>query len=361
MNAARRIKVIHIYKDFDIYNGLIERFFIIARAINADKFDFKICVFNYKGSSFGEEFIQKWGKLDSLGMKWEDNPYTIYKLYKYLKTEKPDIVQTFVLKPNLYGRIASLLAKVPVIISTELTLKNQGPTLLSRIRDLFIHPVNSLLNRYSDLILCSSAAIAEQWRNERIAPRVKVLNPHFNTGKLSELPDAPCASQQEKHDEWVIGTVGRLSEEKRHVDLINAFRLVCETYPKSRLLIVGEGYMRETLERHTAELRLSDKVTFAGFDKNVFKHLKKMDVFALPSRTEGFGIAILEAMAAGLPVVATRVGGIPEIVVDNETGLLVEPNNYRELSAAILKLLSDRSGAADNGRKRKATGHAALQ
>ena len=186
MNAGKKIKVIHIYKDFDIYNGLIERFFIISRAINRERFDFKVCVFNYKGSSFGEEFIQKGGTIDSLGMQWEDNPGIIYELYKYLKREKPDIVQTFILKPNLYGRVAALLARVPVIIATELTLRNQAPTKLSRIRDIFFHPLNSLLNRYSDLILCSSAAIAEQWRNKSIANRVKVVNPHFNTGKLPE-------------------------------------------------------------------------------------------------------------------------------------------------------------------------------
>lgn len=151
----QRIKVIHIYKDFDIYNGLIETFMIMAREIDDKQFDFKVCVFKYRGGTYGKRFCELGGQLDSLGAFWEDNPLIIWKLYNYLKKERPHIIQTYILKPNLYGRIAALLAGIPVIISTELTLRNQAPGRLKRMRDLFFHPINSYLNKYTDVVILS--------------------------------------------------------------------------------------------------------------------------------------------------------------------------------------------------------------
>src|ERR1039457_2502847 len=171
-----RTKVIHVYKDFDIYNGLMERFLILATMMDPAIYDFRVCVFNYKGSSFGKRFQDLGGKLDSLNSKWEDNPLIIYRLYQYLKREKPHIVQTYILKPNLYGRIAALLAGVPVVIATEVTLKNQAHSVASRLRDLLLHPLNALLNKYTDVILCGSDAIRRQWYTRTLAAKLKVLH-----------------------------------------------------------------------------------------------------------------------------------------------------------------------------------------
>jgi glycosyltransferase involved in cell wall biosynthesis len=336
-----RIKVIHVYKDFDIYNGLIEEFLLLARMMDPTTYEFTVCVFNYKGSSFGQRFQDLGGKLDSLNFRWEDNPLIIYSLYKYLKQAKPHIVQTYILKPNLYGRIAAILARVPVIISTELTLKNQAHSVPSRLRDLLLHPLNAILNKYTDVILCASDAIRQQWDTRALTARFKVLHPYFDPAKLQASDRRRDQTSLIGRDNWVIGTVGRLSEEKRQVDLIKAFDYVLKVFPKANLLIVGDGDMREKLTSLASRLGISGSVMFAGFQRNVFEYLDKMDVFVLPSRTEGFPIVLLEAMAVGLPVVASNVGGIPELVVNNETGMLVRPLRPKELSKAIVELLSD--------------------
>lgn len=335
-----KIKLIHIYKDFDIYNGLIEEFLLLAKKMDPAVYDFRVCVFNYKGSSFGEQFQKLGGKLDSLNSKWEDNPLIIYKLYKYLKRAKPDIVQTYILKPNLYGRIAALLAGVPVIISTELTLKNQAHSAVSRFRDFFLHPLNAILNRYTDVIVCASDAIRQQWHTHALAGRLKVLYPHFDPAKIRESARVRDRASLFRKEDWVIGTVGRLSEEKRQIDLLNAFHNVLKVFPKATLLLVGDGDMRAKLIALAGRLGISQRVIFAGFQHDVSQYLNKMDLFVLSSRTEGFPIALLEAMTMGLPVVATNVGGIPELVVNNETGILVRPSHPEELSKAILGLLS---------------------
>ena len=354
----QRIKVIHIYKDFDIHNGLIETFLLMAKEIDKKNYDFKVCVFNYKGSPFGKKFCDLGGKLDSLGASWEDNPFIIYKLYKYFKKEKPHIVQTYILKPNLYGRLAAKLAGVPVIISTELTLKNQAPTILKRIRDLFFHPLNAYLNRYTNVIICASEAIKKQWENRVVGKKLKVIYPPFDVSKLENIKALSLKEKREKNGNWVVGTVGRLSEEKRHIDLIRAFVMISNVFPKAKLVIVGNGPLKNYLEKQAKQLALEHKIIFAGFQENVFDWLMEMDIFILCSRSEGLGIAIMEAMAAGLPVVATKVGGIPEIVINNETGVLVEPEKPSELAETVIKLLTNPEKMrkmGENGRARVLT------
>jgi glycosyltransferase involved in cell wall biosynthesis len=152
----------------------------------------------------------------------------------------------------------------------------------------------------------------------------------------------------------VVGIVGRLSEEKRHIDLLNAFEEVLKTFPDASLLIVGDGYLRKNLEKKVTEMHLANNITFTGFQENVFTYLKKMDVFVLPSRTEGTPLSILEAMSVGIPVIATNVGGIPEIVIDNETGLLVSPESPLDLANSIKKLLSNPRMMNKMGQKAKA-------
>ena len=153
----------------------------------------------------------------------------------------------------------------------------------------------------------------------------------------------------------VVGIVARLSEEKRHVDLINAMKVMVNSFPTAKLMIVGDGPLASELRCQVAELDLDNHVVFSGYKVNVFEELNKMDIFVLASRSEGFPISIFEAMASGLPVVATKVGGIPEVVIDGQTGILVSPFKPGEIVSALTYLF-EHSAEADHmgvkGRKR---------
>lgn len=353
--SDKKIKVVYVYKDFDIFNGLIQTFMILGRRRKNLRFDFEVCVFNYKGSPFGEKFIQYGGSLVNLQSAWEDNPWIIWKLYNYFKKEKPDIVHTFILKPNLYGRIAAILAGVPIIVSNELTHKDQAPTSLKRFRDKFLHPINRILNRFTDHIIFRSVPMMEEWKSKVIEGRTSVIPAPFDIEKIDSTLHTKREKKGGKNDPWVVGIVGRLSEEKRHRDLFIAFRKVKEIFPNSRLLIVGDGEMRGELELLSRNLGIDDHVDFVGFQENVSIFLRKMDLFVLPSRTEGTPLTIFEAMASGLPVIATNVGGIPGVVLHDETGILIKPGHPESLADNIIKLLSDPTKMADmgtNGRKR---------
>ncbi|MBI3317935.1 MAG: lipopolysaccharide heptosyltransferase II [Candidatus Omnitrophica bacterium] len=157
--------------------------------------------------------------------------------------------------------------------------------------------------------------------------------------------------------EWRICTIGRLTPLKGHKDLLRAFGIVAKTFPRSRLLIVGEaspgdaGYVKE-LQNLIERLGLKEQVEFTGREPDVPRLLSKADLAVLASTgEEGFGRVLIEAAAAGVPVVATRVGGVGEVVIDKKTGLLVPPGDPMALASSMMNLLKDRSFALELSRQ----------
>ena len=147
----------------------------------------------------------------------------------------------------------------------------------------------------------------------------------------------------------VVGTVARFSKEKGHTYLLQAFSRVIKKVPDAVLMLVGDGPLMNPMESLAAELGISDRVIFTGFRREMPQYLSLLDVFALASTRESFPLAAREAMAAGKPVVATRVGGCSEVVRDGETGFLVPAMNPERLADAILELLLDKEKARKMG------------
>ncbi len=147
-------------------------------------------------------------------------------------------------------------------------------------------------------------------------------------------------------DDYLIGIVAQLEDHKGHRDLIEAAKILKDHAPRVRIVIVGEGSLRMQLDQQAHELRVEDVVYFLGFREDIPRILASLDLFVLSSRMEGLGSSIMDAMASRLPVVATQAGGIPEVVIHRETGLLVPPQDPQALANAILKLYLDRALAA---------------
>ncbi|NOR22453.1 MAG: glycosyltransferase, partial [Candidatus Aminicenantes bacterium] len=152
-------------------------------------------------------------------------------------------------------------------------------------------------------------------------------------------------------DDYLVGIVAHLADHKGHQYLIQATKILKQQAPKIKTIIVGEGPLSMELDRQAKELDVEDIIFFLGFRKDIPKILSSLDLFVLSSHLEGMGSSILDAMASRLPVVATKVGGIPEVVIHGETGLLVPPRNPSALARAILMLYSNKTLASRLGQK----------
>ena len=187
-----------------------------------------------------------------------------------------------------------------------------------------------------------------------ILARLQFLGAHLEDlrggcGSLSAngrpLYQQPCCTLHEEYlipaDAQIVGVVARLEAEKGHRTLLEAWPLVLAEVPSARLLIIGEGSERDSLEAQVVSLGIEDRVVFTGRREDVPAVTAALDVAVLPSYREAQGLSVLEAMALGRPVIASRVGGIPEMIEDGVSGLLVEPHDCDALAAGIVRLLTD--------------------
>jgi glycosyltransferase involved in cell wall biosynthesis len=201
---------------------------------------------------------------------------------------------------------------------------------------------------HADRLVTVCRAFAEELASSTGVPidRISVQHnsirrqPSVNTADVGALRTRLGIDESER----VVLSVGRLSREKAHLDLIEGFKLLREDSPdiSLKLIIVGDGPERARLEAAAESFGVRELVTFTGQVGDVQSFFAMADVFALPSHSEGSPNVLLEAMAANVPVVATAVGGVPEMVENNESALLVAPNDPPALAAAIARLLNDR-------------------
>jgi glycosyltransferase involved in cell wall biosynthesis len=215
------------------------------------------------------------------------------------------------------------------------------------------------------------SATLDRWAGTRFDRVVAVsryvydfLRNHYRypAEKLEQISNGWAGAPRESPghaSEPTIVTVARLRPQKGHAVLLDAFTRVREEIPNARLRLVGDGPLAEELQRQAAALGITDSVEFAGTSLDVWSELEQAHVFALASHYEPQGIAVLEAMAAGLPVVATAVGGIPELIEPGRTGELVPPNDPVALANELVRLLSSPSRCEVYGQegRREAAGY----
>lgn len=257
----------------------------------------------------------------------------------YLRGHPYDVVQAHDLYSTLLGVPAAWLARVPVILSSRRDLAHWW-WYTPRRRD-FLRHIQSL----STFVIANSQAVRDFLvREDCFDPSlIRVVRNGVDCEKFAIavrsrerlFPNLPREAK-------LIAVVANMNvATKGHLDLIHAAVEVCREYPETIFLLIGDGAERPGIERMAGELELRDNILFLGRRNDVPLVLACCDLSVLASWAEGLPNSVLEAMAAGLPVVATRVGGTPEIIEDEVSGLLVPPRNSHELAQAILRLLGD--------------------
>lgn len=344
----KKIKLLHIVYSLEM--GGLENFVVnFLKELDRKQFEVSVCCFkrgvledNIKEMGIDVHYFNKRKGIDLL---------LFFQIANLLRRKNIDIVHTHNPCPWLYGGVGAILAGIKALVHTEhsnISVKQKKLAVAERLLSKFTSVV------VGDSVKVSNYLVEKQRiKKEKV---VTILN-GIDVAKFKKEAGLVRKSNVLKisNDAKVIGIVGRLEAVKDHNTLINAFSEVAKNNTSLFLVIVGDGSLRKKLETKVAMKKLSQKVLFMGNCQNVHEILKVIDLFVLCSLSEGLSLALLEAVASGIPVVATRVGGNSEVIVDGETGFLVSPGNFVELAQKMACLLENRHLAksfAEKGRIR---------
>src|SRR4051812_16145780 len=308
------------------------------------RFEPMVCCINQAGP-IGEEIRKTGTPVAVLGLTpGLRRPWDVAGIRHYLRETKPTIVHTFLLTASLYGRLAAILEHVPIVIGTEVNIYERkrahhvlAERLLMSKTNRVIVSANSVRDFYVDQVHVDPAKIdvlynAVDWKSIQPTKSRDAMR-----GSLGLAPNAKVA-----------GVIARLTEQKGHRFLFQA--LTTPALADVQLVVVGDGELRDALKAEVQDLGIASRVHFLGARRDLGDLLSAMDVFVMPSLWEGLPLSMILAMGAAMPVVATEVAGIPEIVVDGETGWLVPAGNSLALATALADVFADRVRAAAMGR-----------
>ncbi|MEA3346054.1 MAG: glycosyltransferase [Chloroflexota bacterium] len=284
----------------------------------------------------------------------KDALIALFKLYRLLRRERPQVVHTHTTTAGLLGRLAAKLVGVPVILHTF-----HGHVL----RGYFSPTVSKALTwieRFLALLSDKIVTVSEGQRRELaelgVAPLGKIIVVHLGF-ELEDILTCESHRGELRHelgisnDDRLIGIVARLTSIKNHRLFLQMAKLVAEAMPQTRFLVVGDGELREELEAYARDLGLDERVIFTGWWRDLPRLYADLDVMTLTSINEGTPTSLIEAMAARVPVVATEVGGVPDIVADGKTGYLVRPGDAQGMAEAVIELLRNPKRAQEMGQK----------
>jgi len=328
--------------------GGIERKMVeVLQKLDREKFIPLVCCLKTKEGVYDKELEEAGIKVVKIGLRSRLDPRGIKKLVKVMREEQVKIVHTHMYRANVSGRIAAIIARVPVIIAQIHNLEDW-----KRWRSLLM---DKLLSPFTDKIVTVSEAVKRYNAQKTLIPLNKFTT-IYNGVDISFFEEK--TDQMETKKSWnilpsdkVVGMVANFYPQKGHQYFLQAAKIILGSHPATTFLIVGKGHLKSKMEKLAKDLHIEGKVIFAGSVEDVRPLYQIMDVSVLPSSKEGFSNVILESMASSLPVIASRVGGNQEVIIDNQTGYLVPYGSVGQLVEKITMLLKDEKLAQDMGKK----------
>ncbi len=302
----------------------------------------------------GRQASDEQGKiLTAAGVRWQQLPsltrelhpikdlIALWALVRLFRRERPAIVHTHTSKAGALGRLAAWIARVPVLVHTPHGHVYYGH--FGKARSWLFLLIERMLARGTTSMIALTEAEREDHLTQHVGSReaFAVIPSGIDVERFRRAAAGARPSGATYPDgAFVIGSVGWLTPVKGHAVLIEALARLKPTHPTAHLLLIGSGGLRDDLIKLAAKLGVASSVDLLGMRADVPECLGAMHCFVLPSLNEGMGRALVEAMAAARPVVASRVGGIPAIVEDRRTGLLVPPGDAEALAAAIAEVIA---------------------
>jgi len=273
----------------------------------------------------------------------------LLKLYAFLRRVRPHIVHTHTAKAGFLGCLAASLAHVPVVLHTyhgHLLHGYYGP-----VRSWALRQMERALGRLRTCVIAVSQEVARDLVRYRVVPPEKIRVIPLG---LELEPFLQCGAERGRFRSELgledgvplVGIVGRLVPIKNHRLFLRAAAQVAACKPQARFVIVGDGLLRRDLRAEAESLGIGDRVVFTGWRRDLPRIYADLDVLVVSSNNEGTPVSVIEAMAAGCPVVATRVGGLPDLIVDGVNGVLVPPGDAGALAEGVLGLLREPHTAA---------------
>jgi L-malate glycosyltransferase len=335
----RKIKVLFLINDLGL--GGVERLTInFANSMDRSKFEIYVAtLFSRSNSFFSKKDFKEDVNLTTFSFKNFRDIGQWFKLYKFIRKNRFDVVFTQLFAADFMGRVTAYFAGVPVIATA---IQNLIPNLETK----FI-VVDKLLRNITDACISPTLAIKEYARDVIKFPEEKIFdiptncvdetrftNLKIDRGAFREKFSMPANAR-------IIVTVGRLIDQKGHAVLLDAIPAVLAKEKNVYFVIVGDGPLEQKLKERADNLKITDNVRFTGARRDTPELLANSDIFVFPSIWEGQGMILFEAFFSKIPVVASNVGGIPDVVIDGETGTLAEPGSVDNLADKLIMALEN--------------------
>jgi glycosyltransferase involved in cell wall biosynthesis len=291
-----------------------------------------------KGGNYIHQLEQEGIPCIELGLNMPFGVSALSRLNRLWSNSPPDILHTHLYHAGIIGRIVAKKTKIPIVLVHQHGLERNR----SFLRSWLDRSSSSWVMQY----IVSCAAVSKQLQTRECIPESKI-NIIYNGVSIQDKVVEPDNFQGHTdlppgNSSLIFGSVGRLEPEKGHEDLLYGFaRINRNDTNQYRLWLIGDGSLKERLTQIAKDLGITQQVQFFGAQDSVAPYFSKMDLFVLPSRWEGISLALLEAMSHGIPIIATDVGGTPEVITNLYNGLLIPPQDPHAIANAIELLIND--------------------
>jgi len=353
MQSKPPIHVLHIMHHMKM-GGVEHLVYDMTNAFSNLNIKTTICCLDGILGELGEELQKKGIKIIVLNRKPGFDLNLILSLSKIIKELAPDIIHAHQYTPWFYGITASILAKKKETIFSE-----HGRLYPDRLRIKRVIYNRLILLPYTKIITVDSNHLKNALiKYEKIpAKRITILPNGIKLEPFSQVNEKNRIIKRKelgiKEDEFAIGMIARLDPIKDHKSLILAFKKVYASHPNIKLFLAGKGPLYEDIKSLIEQLGLKDRVFLLGYYEDLYGLLSALDLYILSSHLESAPLGVMEAMAAGLPVIATNAGGTGEIILDGKDGFLVPPRDPDKMAEAIIKVLNDPKKAKEMAKKGK--------